>query len=196
MKNSITRLIFLIALAGTLSACQSDGRIPVDPNTPVAAGSVRTNIKSPDVSKWQVVSRTANGLVYNCRQLACSDGVMVTGESERAPTSKPDPEALKKLAAGKPTKSTVGTELKGVGGTVTKEDKIDGHVTTIKGYPTVSVAFRVETDNKVTIYTVRHAIFAKSALIKLTAVSVSRAAAEKALREFEGALEITEGAAN
>jgi hypothetical protein len=183
-----------IGLALLLSGCQSSGVGPVDTSSPVKAGTMRVATKNPDPARW-IAERDPSQIVYKCRPLACADHTAVIARFDNAPTSKPDPAALSKLA-GAPADVLARASSRPGDTSVVQATKLAGRVEKTKGYPAVQTMVALKKTDGRTLYFMEHTVFANVAMLKLQVGSFSRSAAEKAMQEFLSVVVIEEGAAN
>jgi hypothetical protein len=160
---------------------------------------VRFGLASLDEAKWTASVRQGapDGSVrlgFTCKVLVCPEPAVVIVTTRRAPSERPDPRALEKIARETIPKLTQAESLQLQVSTDNraKTDTLSSAVTRIRDYPAILSETRLTAPDRQRFTTVAM-VFAGKLLVTVRAEAGDRATAKTAVEDFARAMRIEEG---
>ena len=193
--GTLKKLALAIGLVAALAGCQSAGDNGLRPisteefATPLQPGQTRIRLKGgADTDRWRVERLQSSLTRYVCKALACSAPTLVVFGRGASTTTKPNPEALRKLGEASLARARAGTAASDG---VQHYQFQSGHSTvgSFKGYPAVIID-EVGTFDGKPRHTHRVIAVCGGITVVLSAISEERAAARAAFDEFSAKIDI------
>ncbi len=164
-----------------------------------APGTVRFGIAAIDQEKWtpSIQQGSPDGSVrygFTCKVLVCPEPAVVILTTRRAPSERPDPKALDKIARESIPKLTQAESLQMQVRTDNraKAETLSSAVTRIRDYPAIVSETRLTIADRQR-FTAIAAVFAGKLLVSIRAEAADRATARAAIDDFAKAFTIEEG---
>jgi hypothetical protein len=164
-----------------------------------APGTVRFGIDGVDRDKWTpTISQGApDGSVrygFTCKVLICPEPASVILTTRRAPTERPDPKALERIAKESIPKLTQAESLQLQVRTDNRAraETLSSAVTRIRDYPAIYSETRLTALDRQRFTTIA-TVFAGKLLITIRAEAGDRATAKTAVDDFARAFKVEEG---
>jgi hypothetical protein len=200
----IRRATIAVVAAVGLAACTqtaeiAPGVVATTAQEAAAPGTVRFRLAGLDEAKWTASVRQGapDGSVrlgYTCKVLVCPEPAVVILTTRRAPSERPDPKLLDRLAKESIPKLTQAESLQLQVRTnnQAKTDTLSSAVTRIRDYPAILSETRLTALDRQRFTTIAM-VFAGKLLVTVRAEAGDRVTARTAIDDFARALTIEEG---